>query len=71
MVLVFGKKTCDKCKQKLKEMREEEEEFTYYDLDTADGMAKAARLDLLSENKDLPIIIDTGRGIYNYKEDLK
>lgn len=58
MVLVFGKTDCKQCKQKLKEMREKKIEFQYYDLDTAEGLAKAASLDLLSENRDLPIIID-------------
>lgn len=67
MVLVFGKKTCKKCVQKITELREKKEEFKYYDLDTADGMTKAASLDLLSENRDLPIVLDTGRGIYRDK----
>jgi glutaredoxin len=58
MVLVFGKKTCANCLKKKIELQAKGTEFKYYDLETAEGMAKAASLDLLSENRDLPIIVD-------------
>jgi glutaredoxin len=57
MVLVFGKKTCVKCLEKKIELQAKGTEFVYYDLDTAKGMAMAASLDLLAENKDLPIVV--------------
>ena len=68
MVLMFGKATCEACIKKKEELQKEGTAFKYYDLDTAEGMAKAASLDLLSENKDLPIIIDSSRAYYRYKD---
>ena len=70
MVLVFGKKTCENCTKKIKELEEKGIIYTYYDLDTAGGMAKAASLDLLSENKDLPIVVTSGERS-NIVADLK
>lgn len=68
MILVFGKKGCDDCKQKLQELREKKIEYKYYDLETAEGLAKAASLDILSENRDLPIMIEIGIDVSKGKD---
>lgn len=76
MLWVFGKDTCKTCLKKKAELQNEGIEFEYYGLDTAEGLAKAASLDLLSEEIDLPIIIEIGIDIekakdYTVKREIK
>lgn len=58
MTYVFGRNTCVACKEKVKLLEASGKEFKYYDLETAEGLAKAAAYCLLTDNRDLPIVLE-------------
>lgn len=57
MIIMFGRKNCKSCIEKKKEFKDNGIEFEYYDIDTNEGLAKAAFKGLVDQARLLPIII--------------
>ena len=59
MKIIFGKKQCVNCQEKKKELNKKGIKYRYFDLDTYEGLAMAAYLDVnFSNNVELPIVMN-------------
>jgi arsenate reductase-like glutaredoxin family protein len=58
MYIIFGKKSCEKCQKEIKRMKALNLPYTYYDLNTKEGLAEMAIRGISIKQADLPIIIE-------------
>ena len=59
MKIIFGKKLCVNCQEKKKKLNKKGIKYRYFDLDTYEGLAMAAYLDVnFSNNVELPIVMN-------------
>lgn len=59
MKLLFGKKLCSACQDKKKEFDKAGIEYKYFDLETSEGLSKAAFYGVL--HKPLPVVIEVNK----------
>ena len=58
MIKIFGKKLCSACQKKKAELEADGIMYSYFDLDTPEGLAEAAYQGLLRGKLSLPIILE-------------